>query len=49
MQTGSVIRHGRGWRGHWREGKGKDSKRPSAETNARKGEVRRLAPYTLGR
>jgi integrase len=36
MQTGSVTRNGRGWRGHWRE----DGKRHSTATFARKGEAR---------
>jgi len=36
MQTGSVTRHGRGWRGHWRE----DGRRHSTATYARKGEAR---------
>ena len=36
MQTGSVTRHGRGWRGHWRE----NGQRRSTPTYARKGEAR---------
>lgn len=36
MQTGSVTRHGRGWRGHWRE----NGQRRSTATYARKGEAR---------
>src|SRR2546423_3382210 len=36
MQTGSVTRNGRGWRGHWRE----NGERRSTATYARKGEAR---------
>lgn len=36
MQTGTVTRHGRGWRGYWREG----GKRRATATYARKGEAR---------
>jgi len=36
MQTGSVTRHGRGWRGYWRE----DGKRHATKTYERKGEAR---------
>ena len=36
MQTGSVTRHGRGWRGYWREG----GKRHATKTFQRKGEAR---------
>ena len=49
MQTGSVTRHGRGWRGHWREGKGKDAKRHSTETWAKKGEARAALNQELDR
>ena len=45
MQTGSVIRHGRGWRGQWRE----DGRRRSTETVAKKGEARRLLNAELDR
>jgi integrase len=36
VQTGSVTRHGRGWRGHWRE----DGKRHSTATYEKKGQAR---------
>jgi integrase len=36
MQTGSVTRHGRGWRGYWRE----DGRRRATKTYQRKGEAR---------
>ena len=36
MQTGSVQRHGRGWRGYYRE----DGKSRATKTFARKGEAR---------
>lgn len=36
MQTGTVTRHGRGWRGYWRE----DGKRHATATHAKKGEAR---------
>jgi integrase len=36
MQTGSVIRHGRGWRGYWRE----DGRSRATKVYARKGEAR---------
>jgi integrase len=36
MQTGSVVRHGRGWRGYYREG----GKRHATETCKTKGEAR---------
>jgi integrase len=36
MQTGSVLRSGRGWRGYWREG----GQRHATSTYARKGEAR---------
>lgn len=36
MQTGTVTRHGRGWRGYWRE----DGKRRATKTFERKGEAR---------
>jgi len=36
MQTGSVLRSGRGWRGYWRE----DGRRRATATYARKGEAR---------
>ncbi len=42
MQTGTVTRSGRGWRGLWQEkdGEGGKWKRHSTETFARKGEAR---------
>jgi integrase len=36
VQTGSVTRHGRGWRGYWREG----GRRRATATFAKKGEAR---------
>lgn len=36
MQTGTVTRHSRGWRGYWRE----DGKRRATKTYERKGEAR---------
>jgi hypothetical protein len=36
MQTGTVTRHGRGWRGYWRE----DGKRRATGVYQRKGEAR---------
>ena len=45
MQTGSVTRHGRGWRGHWRE----DGRRHSTSTYARKGEARSALNRELDR
>lgn len=36
MQTGTVTRHGRGWRGYWRE----DGKRRATKTYEREGEAR---------
>ena len=45
MQTGTVTRHGRGWRGYWRE----DGKRHSTKTVTKKGEARRLLNAELGR
>lgn len=45
MQTGSVTRHGRGWRGHWRE----DGRRHSTATYAKKGEARAALNAELDR
>ncbi len=45
MQTGSVVRHGRGWRGYWRE----DGKRRSTATHAKKGEARAALNAELDR
>jgi integrase len=40
MQTGSVTRHGRGWRGHWREKRDGTWCRRSTETFTKKGQAR---------
>jgi integrase len=45
MQTGSVTRHGRGWRGYWRE----DGKRRATATYAKKGEARASLNTELAR
>jgi integrase len=45
MQVGSVIRHGRGWRGYWRE----DGKRRATATYAKKGEARSALNRELDR
>src|SRR4051794_25624709 len=45
MQTGSVTRHGRGWRGYWRE----NGKRYATATYARKGEARAALNTELDR
>jgi len=45
MQTGSVTRNGRGWRGHWRE----DGKRRSTETFAKKGQATQALKDELDR
>src|SRR4051794_5754766 len=45
MQTGSVTRNGRGWRGHWRE----NGERRSTATYARKGEARQALNRELDR
>jgi integrase len=45
MQTGSVARNGRGWRGQWWEA----GKRKSTETVRTKGEARRLLNVELAR
>lgn len=45
MQTGSVSRNGRGWRGRWRE----DGRRCSTATVRTKGEARRLLNVELER
>jgi hypothetical protein len=45
VQTGSVVRHGRGWRGYWREG----GKRRATETHAKKGEAREALNRELDR
>jgi integrase len=45
VQTGSVTRHGRGWRGHWRE----NGKRHSTTTYAKKGEARAALNTELDR
>jgi hypothetical protein len=45
MQAGSVTRHGRGWRGYWREG----GKRHATGTYQRKGEARAALNAELDR
>ena len=45
MQTGSVVRHGRRWRGYWREA----GKRRATETFAKKGEARAALNRELDR
>jgi integrase len=45
MQIGSVTRHGRGWRGYWRE----DGKRHATGTYQRKGEARAALNAELDR
>src|SRR4051812_53254 len=45
MQTGSVTKHGDGWRGYWRE----DGKRRATRTTRTKGEARRLLNVELDR
>ena len=45
MQTGSVTRNGRGWRGHWRG----DGRRHSTATCAKKGEARAALNAELDR
>jgi integrase len=40
VQTGSVTRHGRGWRGHWREQVDGTWRRRSTETFTKKGQAR---------
>jgi hypothetical protein len=45
MQTGSVKRHGRGWRGYWRE----NGKSRATKTFARKGEARAALNRELDR
>ena len=50
MQTGSVSRHGRGWRGYWREKEnGTWKRRATRETYARKGEARAALNAELDR
>lgn len=45
MQVGSVVRHGRGWRGYWRE----NGKRRATATYPRKGEARAALNRELDR
>ena len=45
MQTGSVLRSGRGWRGYWRE----DGRRRATATYQRKGEARAALNAELDR
>jgi integrase len=45
VQTGSVVRHGRGWRGYWVE----DGKRRATRTYERKGEARAALNSELDR
>lgn len=45
MQTGSVGRSGRGWRGYWRE----DGRRRATATYAKKGEARTALNRELDR
>jgi integrase len=45
MQTGSVKRHGRGWRGYWRE----DGRSRATKTTRTKGEARRRLNTELDR
>ncbi len=45
MQTGSVLRHGRGWRGYYRE----RGKRRATETYTKKGEAREALNHELDR
>jgi hypothetical protein len=50
MQTGSVLRSGRGWRGYWRErGSGGKWKRHATEMYQRKGEARAALNRELDR
>ena len=45
MQTGSVKRHGRGWRGYWRE----DGRSRATKTMRTKGEARYVLNVELER
>jgi integrase len=45
MQTGTVTRHGRGWRGYWRE----EGKRRATATYERKGEAREALNHEFDR
>jgi len=45
MQAGSVVRHGRGWRGYWRE----SGRRRATATFAKKGDARSALNRELDR